>query len=238
MVFHKSLSDIKSPQVSRTLLSILAVLNNAVVWTVSTRPPTPKSSGPFNNPLVTIPKTPFRIGIVVTCMFHSFFSSLARSRYFLSVLFCVQPGQQSRQFCKFSFLLLFLLIIIRSGLLAEISLFVWMSKSQRSFCVSFSRTDAWLSIYHLFVWLNFNFLHISQWITLPTQTCLVLYSFRANLLHSLIMWLIVLSLSPHNLYLLFCCILSLLALIWLLIIIIIIIIIKDDRQRCEVEFFY
>ena len=32
MVFHWSLSDSKSPQVSRTLLNILAVLNNAVVW--------------------------------------------------------------------------------------------------------------------------------------------------------------------------------------------------------------
>ena len=47
MVFHWSLSDSKSPQVSRTLLSILAVLNNAVVWMVSTRPPTSKSSSPF-----------------------------------------------------------------------------------------------------------------------------------------------------------------------------------------------
>ena len=37
MVFHWSLSDSKSPQVSRTLLSILTVLNNAVVWLVSTR---------------------------------------------------------------------------------------------------------------------------------------------------------------------------------------------------------
>ena len=53
MVFHWSLSDSKSPQVSRTLLSILAVLNNVVVWMVSTRSPTSKSSRPFNNPLVT-----------------------------------------------------------------------------------------------------------------------------------------------------------------------------------------
>ena len=35
MVFHCSLSDSKSPQVSQTFLSILAVLNNAVVWMVS-----------------------------------------------------------------------------------------------------------------------------------------------------------------------------------------------------------
>ena len=57
-------------------------------------------------------------------------------------------------------------------------------------------------------------MHISQWITLLTQLCLVLYSFCANLLHSLIMWLMVLSLSPHNLHLLFYCVLFILALIW------------------------
>ena len=56
MVFHRSLSDSKSRLVSWTLLSVLAVLNNAVVWMVSTRPPTFKSYSPFNNPLVTIPK--------------------------------------------------------------------------------------------------------------------------------------------------------------------------------------
>ena len=81
MVFHRSLSDSKSPQVSRTLLSILAVLNSAVVWMVSTRPPTSKSSSSLNNPLVTVPNAPITIGIIVTCMFHSFFNSLARSRY-------------------------------------------------------------------------------------------------------------------------------------------------------------
>ena len=79
VVVHWSLSDSKSPQVSRTLLSILAVLNNAVVWMVSTRPPTSKSS--FSNPLVTVPNAPITIGIIVTYVFHSFFNSLARSRY-------------------------------------------------------------------------------------------------------------------------------------------------------------
>ena len=81
MVFHWSLSDSKSPQVSRTLLSILAVFNNAVVWMVSTHPPTSKSSRPFNYPLVTVPKAPITIGTIVTFMFHIFFNSLARSRY-------------------------------------------------------------------------------------------------------------------------------------------------------------
>ena len=81
MMFHWRLSDSKFPQVSRTLLSILAVFNNAVVWMVSTRPPTSKSSRPFNNPLVTVPKAPITIGIIVTFMFRSFFNSLAKSMY-------------------------------------------------------------------------------------------------------------------------------------------------------------
>ena len=72
-----------------------------------------------------------------------------------------------------------------------------------------------LCLYHLFVWSNLNFLHIAQWITLPTQSYLFLYSFCVNLRHSLIMWLMVSSLSPHSLHLLFCCVLSILALIWL-----------------------
>ena len=75
------------------------------------------------------------------------------------------------------------------------------------------RTPAGLCMYHLFVWSHLNISHNSQWITLPTQSCLVLYTFCANLLHSLIMWLLVSSISPHNLHLLFCCVLSILALI-------------------------
>ena len=106
MVFHWSLSDSKFPQASYNLLSILAVLNNVVVWMVSTRPPTSKSSSPFNNPLFTVPKASTTIGTIVTFMFHSFFNSLAMSRYlsFFPVLLCGQPGQQSPQFCKFFFI--------------------------------------------------------------------------------------------------------------------------------------
>ena len=81
MVLHWSLSDSKSSQVSRTCLRILAVLSNAVVWIVPTRPPTSKSSRPFNNPLVIVPNAPITISTIVTFMFHSFFNFLARSRY-------------------------------------------------------------------------------------------------------------------------------------------------------------
>ena len=79
--FSLELSDSKSPQVSRTRRRILAVLSNAVIWIVSTRPLTSKSSRPFNNPLVIVPKAPITIGTIVTFMFHSFFNSLAKSRY-------------------------------------------------------------------------------------------------------------------------------------------------------------
>ena len=73
MVFHWSLSDNKSLQVSRTLLSLLAILNNAIVGMVSSRPLTSKSSTTFNNCLVILPNAPITIGILVSFMFHSFF---------------------------------------------------------------------------------------------------------------------------------------------------------------------
>ena len=151
MVFHWRLSDSKSLEVSRTLLSILAVFNNTVVWMVSTRLPTFKSSRPFNNPLVTVPKAPITISIIVTFMFHSFFNSLARSRYlslfshsFSFILW--SAGTAKSTILQIFF---FFLIIIRSGLRAEIKWSVCISKSHRSSCVSFPRTGSGLCIYHL-----------------------------------------------------------------------------------------
>ena len=76
-----SLRDSRSFKVSRTLLSILADLNSAVVWMVSTRPLISKSSSPCTSLLVTVPSVPITIGITVIFTFHSFLSSLARSKY-------------------------------------------------------------------------------------------------------------------------------------------------------------
>ena len=83
-----------------------------------------KSSRPFNNPLVIVPNTPITIGTIVTFMFHSFFSSLARSRYlsFFSLSF-----KFILQFCRFSFFCL----------LAGIRWSVCMLKSHRSLCESY-----------------------------------------------------------------------------------------------------
>ena len=86
MVFHWSLSDSKSPQVSRTRLRILAVLSNAVIWIVSTRPPTSKSSRPFNSPLIIVPKAPITIGTIVAFMFSSFTIIIYSFEFFTSAL--------------------------------------------------------------------------------------------------------------------------------------------------------
>ena len=90
MVFQWSLSDSKSPQVSRTLLSILAVLTNAVVlftplefftsvladgfslefeWqqVSSSLQDSSQDSRRSNNTLVIVPKAP--IIIIIICLF-------------------------------------------------------------------------------------------------------------------------------------------------------------------------
>ena len=66
--FSLGQSNNKSPKVYMTLLSI-----PAVVWMVSTSPIISNSSNPFTNPLVTLPRAPVTIGIIVTFMFHCVF---------------------------------------------------------------------------------------------------------------------------------------------------------------------
>ena len=69
----------------------LTDFNNVVVWMVSARPPISNSFSPFTKPLGIVPSAPITIGITVTFMFHSFFSSQTRSKYlslfFISLIF-------------------------------------------------------------------------------------------------------------------------------------------------------
>ena len=89
MVFPWSLSDIKSPHVSRTLLSIMGNLSNTVIWIVSTYPLISKSSSPFTNRLGIVPSALITISVTLTFVLHNFFSSLVSSKYLLMFSFII-----------------------------------------------------------------------------------------------------------------------------------------------------
>ena len=76
---------------SRILLSILVNFNTAVICMVSILPLISISFGLFTKPLGTVPSTSTINSITVILMFHSFFSSLARSKnlsvFLLSFIF-------------------------------------------------------------------------------------------------------------------------------------------------------
>ena len=150
MVFHWSLSDTKTPEVSRNILSILAVFNNVVVWMVSTRLSNSKSFRPFNNPLACVAKALITIGTVVNLIFHSFFFQFSSKFKVLILLFpffqFYSVVSRDSKVDNFANSLFFLLSIIRSGLLVEIRWSMFMPKPHRSLCVSFSRTGAGLWI--------------------------------------------------------------------------------------------
>ena len=170
-VFHGSLSDSKCPQVTRTLLSILTDLNNAVALTVSIRPVISKPSSPCTNHLESVSRPPITISKILTFMFHSFFNSLPMSRY-LTFILSILLWSFRTIISAIQQVLSFLLIIIRSNRLVEIRWSVFMSKSLRSLCVAFSRTESWLCIYHLFVGSNFNFV-IMEWPISPRTSRIV-----------------------------------------------------------------
>ena len=117
-------------QVSRTLLNILADLNNAVVWMVSTHSFISKSSSPCINPLVTVPRAPITIGIIIIFIFHSFYNSQARSRYLSLFALSFSFTLWSAGTAKFTILQVFflLLIIIRCGHLVETRWSICISK--------------------------------------------------------------------------------------------------------------
>ena len=148
---------LESPQVSRILLSIQANLSNAVVWKVSTCSLISKTSSLFTNPLEIVPSAPTTISI--TFMFHSFFSSVARSRclslFSLSFNFTLVCWDGKVHYSADSLFCCWL----------SLTLIVWpksndpfVSKSLRVLYISFSE----LCIYHLFAWSNSNFSHNSQ----------------------------------------------------------------------------
>ena len=85
--FPWKLSDNKSPQVSRTLVSIPADLNNTVVGMAPTLPLISCSPSLFSKPLRTVPNALTTTGTTVTFRFLRIFSFLARSNYY-SIFLC------------------------------------------------------------------------------------------------------------------------------------------------------
>ena len=146
---------------------------------------------------------PVTIFTTVTLRFPGFVSSLAKSKYLclfsLSLIFSVGSAGTAKSTIRQVLFFLSFFIIIRYSLMAEIRGSICISKSQTILCIPFTRMDSGLCKTPLVVRSNFNFLHNSQLITLPTQWYLDLHSFCVNLLHSLTTWLIVSSLLPHNL---------------------------------------
>ena len=104
-------------------------------------------------------------------MFHSFlvlWQDLVThlSFHLLLSLLCGPPGRPSSLF-RFYFL-----TTSRSGRLADIRWFVCISNSLIILCISVSKINSGLCIYHLIVRLDFNLLRNFQWVTFPTQSCL------------------------------------------------------------------
>ena len=166
-VFHTSVSRCLLTEVGVTtsLLIFLADLNKAVVrWSplvlLFLSPPI------FVSILLeNVSKAPITTGISVSFMFHSFFPLfLARFRYLslfsLSFSFTLWSVETAKSTTRQ--VLGFLRTLTMSGRLAEIRWSVSISKSLNCLCVSFSRTDGGLGIYHSFTWSNLKFWHNSQ----------------------------------------------------------------------------
>ena len=160
MVSHWILSDNKSPQVSRTLLSILANLSNALVWMI------PLvllfSNTPVPLPIFWLLYEKHQLQLVSPSLSCSpiFSNFLERSRYlsFFSLSFNFTQWIPKSTILQVFFLLW---IITRFSRLAEIRWFVCISESQRSLCISLCRTYFGLCIYCLFIWSNLKLLHLS-----------------------------------------------------------------------------
>ena len=148
MVFHWSLNDNKSPQVFRTLLSILVNLNNAVVCMVLSLSLIINSSSLLSKPLETVPSIPTTIDIPVTSCKVQVFFQLFAFFHFHSVVNLYSKIHIDR--------FLFLFNKTKSGLLAWIVWSICTSKYKRILCISFSWTDSDLCVYYLLLWSNFN----------------------------------------------------------------------------------
>ena len=149
---NRLLLDSERQQVTLSLVDF----NNGIAGMFLAHPPMSNAS----RPLRIVPSAPIRRGIWTVLVFHDVFSSLESYKYL--------P--------LFSFSLIFSLWSVGTAMSTIRDLFV--SQNLREFCASHSSGRTLLCAYT--IWLDFNFLHSYQWISFPTQSCLVLYSFCTN----------------------------------------------------------
>ena len=131
--------------------------------------------------------------------------------YFLSVCSCC--------FCGGGGLFLFVFFIFcRGGLSIGTDLVFWpglrdsfVSQNPRKFHASHSLRQTLVCAYTL--WLNFNLLHNSLWITFPTLSYLVLYSYVLGCSIQLLYDWPFYRFPSHDLHFFSCCVLTIFALI-------------------------
>ena len=189
-------------QLSNTFLRILAVPNKALFCNSLILIVTPSFSSHASNLLLTTPSAPTTTGTTSRCLIpHSLPISLIRSWYFsiFSPSFSYTLWSQGEAMSTMIALLFSFSTTTMSGLLASITWSHWMVISHKILHFSFSTTPSGWCSYH-FSPLLMSYLQQSfQWTNLAILSCLLLYSFCANILHSLRMWFIV---SPFWLHIL------------------------------------
>ena len=179
---------------SNTFLRILAVPNNAVFCSNPALMVIPSLSSHVSNLLLTAPRAPTTTGTTSCCLIpHSFPFSLFKSWYFsiFSPSFSYTLWSDGRAISTIITLLLSLSTTTMSGLQASITWSHWMFMSHNILHLSFSTTPSGWWSYH------FSRLQSVQWTNLAILLCLLLYSFCARHMHSLIMWFIVSPFWPH-----------------------------------------
>ena len=161
MVYHRNLSDSKSHQISRTLLSILADLNNAVVWMILILTLIFNSSSSLSKSLGIVLSALATIGVIVIFMFHRFLHlwqgpSISHLFAFFHFSLC-GPLELQNSLDTTSFFL----ANSRSGLLAEIMWSVCIAGSQRIFVrLILLEGFCFVHIPFLVVLLTYNFLSV------------------------------------------------------------------------------
>ena len=188
-----------SPQVSRTHLSILADLNNIRGLVISIPPLISIFTGVFSNPFGTFTNAPSITIITVTVMFYSFLSSLAKSVNFLAFfhnysIICWNNKIHQISCFFFSWFALSLVIWPELG-------DPFVSQNPIDFmCLIF------LILASTYTICKYNQIFISCIIPMGSPFPPSRASSCIPFLHSLTMWLIVLSLLLHDLHLLLSCI--------------------------------